>query len=48
MEPVKPSRSSVTAPLVKNEKKALKKAKAKEKKAANDELDQALAELSIK
>lgn len=34
-------------PAVKNEKKALKKAKAKEKKAANDELDQALAELSI-
>jgi len=37
-----------TTPLpAKNEKKALKKARAKEKKAANDELDQALAELSI-
>ena len=34
-------------PTVKNEKKALKKAKAREKKAANDELDQALAELSM-
>ncbi|KAF8623167.1 hypothetical protein AX17_007523 [Amanita inopinata Kibby_2008] len=32
----------------KSEKRALKKAKAKEKKAALDELDQALAELSIK
>ena len=33
---------------MKNEKKASKKAKAKEKKAGNDELDQALAELSLK
>ncbi|KIK05427.1 hypothetical protein K443DRAFT_353509 [Laccaria amethystina LaAM-08-1] len=48
VEPVKPSRAGTTALPVKNEKKALKKAKAKEKKAANDELDQALAELSIK
>lgn len=38
----------MTNPLPKNEKKALKKAKAREKKAGNDELDQALAELSIK
>jgi len=30
-----------------NEKKAAKKARAKEKKVADDELDQALAELSI-
>ncbi|KAG6880137.1 hypothetical protein C0992_005221 [Termitomyces sp. T32_za158] len=32
----------------KNEKKAAKRAKAKEKKAGDDELDQALAELSLK
>ncbi|KAG6864210.1 hypothetical protein C0993_009243, partial [Termitomyces sp. T159_Od127] len=32
----------------KNEKKAAKRAKAKEKKAADDELEQALAELSLK
>jgi hypothetical protein len=31
----------------KNEKKAAKKARAKEKKALNDELDEALAELSV-
>ncbi|KAF8075761.1 transcriptional repressor TCF25-domain-containing protein [Lyophyllum atratum] len=37
-----------TPSIVKNEKKAVKKAKAKEKKAADDELDQALAELSLK
>ncbi|KAJ7580702.1 transcriptional repressor TCF25-domain-containing protein, partial [Mycena floridula] len=35
-------------PLVKNEKKAAKKAKAKAKKADKDDLDQALAELSMK
>ncbi|KAF8148865.1 transcriptional repressor TCF25-domain-containing protein [Crassisporium funariophilum] len=45
-ESTKTSRTS-TPPPVRNEKKALKKAKAKEKKAANDELDQALAELSL-
>jgi hypothetical protein len=33
---------------MKNEKKALKKAKAKERKVGNDELDQAIAELSSK
>ncbi|RDB20291.1 Transcription factor 25 [Hypsizygus marmoreus] len=37
-----------TPPVAKNEKKALKKAKAKEKKAGNDELENALAELSMK
>ncbi|KAF9558199.1 DUF654-domain-containing protein [Agrocybe pediades] len=41
-----PRTSTPVAP-VRNEKKALKKARAKEKKAANDELDKALAELSI-
>jgi hypothetical protein len=48
--PSKLQRSSTpaTPPSVKNEKKALKKAKAKEKKAGNDELDEALAELSLK
>ena len=46
-ESTKQSRTTAPAPAVKNEKKALKKAKAREKKAANDELDQALAELSI-
>ncbi|KAJ7235300.1 transcriptional repressor TCF25-domain-containing protein [Mycena haematopus] len=35
-------------PVVKNEKKAAKKAKARERKADKDEFDQALAELSIK
>jgi hypothetical protein len=42
----KQNRTTTSVP-VKNEKKALKKARAREKKAANDELDQALAELSI-
>ena len=42
----KQNRTTTSVP-VKNEKKALKKAKAREKKAANDELDQALAELSV-
>jgi hypothetical protein len=37
---------TVTPP--KSEKKALKKARAREKKAGSDELDQALAELSLK
>jgi len=41
-----PRTSTPVAP-VRNEKKALKKARAREKKAANDELDKALAELSI-
>lgn len=45
----KSTRTSTPAPpVIKNEKKALKKAKAKEKKAANDELEEALAELSLK
>ncbi|CAK5280023.1 unnamed protein product [Mycena citricolor] len=35
-------------PAPKNEKKAAKKAKARERKAGKDEIDQALAELSIK
>ncbi|KAJ7661483.1 transcriptional repressor TCF25-domain-containing protein [Mycena polygramma] len=35
-------------PTIKNEKKAAKKAKARERKAGKDEFDQALAELSIK
>jgi hypothetical protein len=35
-------------PVVKNEKKAAKKAKARERKADKDEFDQALAELSVK
>jgi hypothetical protein len=46
-EPTKSTRMNTPIPPVKNEKKALKKARAKEKKAANDELDQVLAELSI-
>ena len=46
-ESTKQSQMTAPVPTVKNEKKALKKAKAKEKKAANDELDQALAELSM-
>ncbi|KAJ7916300.1 transcriptional repressor TCF25-domain-containing protein [Mycena leptocephala] len=37
-----------TPPVVKNEKKAAKKAKARERKAGKDEFDQALAELSVK
>ena len=37
-----------STPAVPVSKKALKRAKAKEKKAADDELDQALAELSLK
>ncbi|KAF8189634.1 transcriptional repressor TCF25-domain-containing protein [Pholiota molesta] len=44
----KSTRTSTPTPAApRNEKKALKKARAKEKKAANDELDQVLAELSI-
>ncbi|KAF8890479.1 transcriptional repressor TCF25-domain-containing protein [Infundibulicybe gibba] len=39
---------STSAPVIRNEKKALKKARAKEKKAGDDELNQALAELSVK
>ncbi|KAJ7775719.1 transcriptional repressor TCF25-domain-containing protein [Mycena maculata] len=35
-------------PIIKNEKKAAKKAKARERKAGKDEFDQALAELSVK
>ncbi|KAJ7071728.1 transcriptional repressor TCF25-domain-containing protein [Mycena belliarum] len=35
-------------PVIKNEKKAAKKAKARERKAGKEEFDQALAELSIK
>jgi hypothetical protein len=46
-EATKQKRTTTPVPAVKNEKKALKKAKAREKKAANDELDQVLAELSI-
>jgi hypothetical protein len=48
--PSRPQRSSTpaTPPVMKNEKKALKKAKAKERKVGNDELDQAIAELSSK
>jgi hypothetical protein len=34
-------------PQVKNEKKALKKARAREKKAGHEELNRALAELSV-
>ncbi|KAF9457388.1 transcriptional repressor TCF25-domain-containing protein [Collybia nuda] len=45
-KPVK--NAPMATPPVKNEKKALKKARAREKKAVNDELDKALAELSIK
>ncbi|KAG6844434.1 hypothetical protein H0H87_006975 [Tephrocybe sp. NHM501043] len=41
------SQTPATLPL-KNEKKAAKRAKAKEKKAGDDELEQALAELSLK
>ncbi|KNZ76229.1 Transcription factor 25 [Termitomyces sp. J132] len=40
--------ASTHTPPPKNEKKAAKRAKAKEKKAGNDELEQALAELSLK
>ncbi|KAF6754099.1 transcriptional repressor TCF25-domain-containing protein [Ephemerocybe angulata] len=43
-----PSHTPKATPTPAASKKALKKAKAKEKKAANDELDQALAELSLK
>ncbi|KAJ7618505.1 transcriptional repressor TCF25-domain-containing protein [Roridomyces roridus] len=47
-----PSQAQVAATpqasLVKNEKKAAKKAKARERKAGRDEFDQALAELSLK
>lgn len=46
-EAAKQKRTITPVRVVKNEKKALKKAKAREKKAANDELDQVLAELSI-
>ena len=46
-ETAKQKRTITLVPSIKNEKKALKKAKAREKKAANDELDQVLAELSI-
>jgi hypothetical protein len=48
--PSRPQRSSTpaTSPVMKNEKKALKKAKAKEKRIGNDELDWAIAELSSK
>ena len=43
-----PGPTSTPTPVApRNEKKAAKKARAKEKKVANDELDQALAELSI-
>ncbi|KAJ7476899.1 transcriptional repressor TCF25-domain-containing protein [Mycena galericulata] len=43
------SESSRThTPVIKNEKKAAKKAKARERKAGKDEFDQALAELSTK
>ncbi|KAF9530905.1 transcriptional repressor TCF25-domain-containing protein [Crepidotus variabilis] len=45
-EAPKPSRSFVPPPP-KNEKKAAKKARAKESKAANETLDQVLAELSV-
>ncbi|KAF9008626.1 DUF654-domain-containing protein [Hymenopellis radicata] len=41
-------KSPAPPPVVKNEKKAAKKAKAKARKAGNDELDEALAELSLK
>ena len=46
-EAAKQKRTTTPVPAVKNEKKVLKKAKAREKKAANDELDQVLAELLI-
>jgi hypothetical protein len=42
------SQTSQTPPQLKANKKAIKKAKAREKKAGKDELDQALAELSVK
>lgn len=42
-----PRTTTLVSPAVKNEKKAQKKARQKEKKAGNDELDKALAELSI-
>ncbi|KAJ7250423.1 transcriptional repressor TCF25-domain-containing protein [Mycena rebaudengoi] len=42
-------RGSISAPpIIKNEKKAAKKAKARERKADKDEFNQAIAELSIK
>ncbi|KAJ7683568.1 transcriptional repressor TCF25-domain-containing protein [Mycena rosella] len=43
-----PRAQTPAAPVIKNEKKAAKKAKARERKAGKDEFDQALAELSIK
>ncbi|KAJ6579610.1 transcriptional repressor TCF25-domain-containing protein [Mycena vulgaris] len=43
-----PRAHTPATPIVKNEKKAAKKAKARERKAGKDEFDQALAELSIK
>uniref|UniRef100_P9WEI3 Probable transcription factor claV n=1 Tax=Ampulloclitocybe clavipes TaxID=56467 RepID=CLAV_AMPCV len=47
-EPPQSSRTSPNIPVhPKNEKKATKKAKAREKKAGKDELDKALAELSV-
>ncbi|KAJ2915984.1 hypothetical protein MD484_g4437, partial [Candolleomyces efflorescens] len=42
------STPKAAAPTPSTSKKSLKKARAKEKKAANEELDQALAELSLK
>ncbi|PFH47324.1 hypothetical protein AMATHDRAFT_67935 [Amanita thiersii Skay4041] len=42
------SHAPKSSPSAKSERKALKKAKAKEKKSTMDELDQALAELSLK
>lgn len=44
----KPLRNIASVAQPKNEKKALKKAKARERKAGRDEFDQALAELSVK
>ena len=44
----RPAPTPKSTPAVPISKKALKRAKAKEKKAADDELDQALAELSLK
>ncbi|EAU82353.2 cytoplasmic protein [Coprinopsis cinerea okayama7 len=43
-----PPPKSTPTPTAKSEKKALKRAKQKEKKAADDELEQALKELAIK
>lgn len=45
---ISPRAATPQSPLPKNERKASKKAKAKEKKAGKDELDKALAELSVK